>query len=189
MTDHYYLTKQTVNEYIKMAKGFDGRDLIEKLKGFLPEHSSVLELGSGPGVDLEILSETYDVTGSDFSQHFLDFISSKLPEVGLLLLNAVTLNTQKNFDCIYSNKMLQHLTNDALQLSIKKQSSILNNGGIVCHSFWKGEECYEMKNALFNHHLEEDLDEFFSPHFEILLLEAYEEMEEDDSILFIGKKN
>jgi len=45
-----------------------------------------------------------------------------------------------------------------------------------------------MKNALFNHHLEEDLDEFFSPHFEILL-EAYEKMEEDDSILFIGKKN
>lgn len=85
--------------------------------------------------------------------------------------------------------MLQNLTNDALQLSIKKQSSILNNGGIVCHSFWKGEECYKIKNALFNHHLEEDLDEFFSPHFEILLLEAYEEMEEDDSILFIGKKN
>ena len=44
-----------------------------------------------------------------------------------------------------------------------------------------------MKNALFNHHLEEDLDEFFSPQFEILL-EAYEEMEEEDSILFIGKK-
>jgi len=103
-----------------MAKGFDGRNLIEKFKGFFPEHSSVLELGSGPGVDLEILSKTYDVTGSDFSQHFLDFISSKLPEVGLLLLNAVTLDTQNNFDCIYSNKMLQHLTNDALQLSIKK---------------------------------------------------------------------
>ena len=45
-----------------------------------------------------------------------------------------------------------------------------------------------MKNALFNHHLEEDLDGFFSPHFEILLLEAYEEMEEEDWILFIGKK-
>ena len=60
MTDYYYFTKQTVNEYIKMAKGFDGRDLIEKLKGFLPKHSSVLELGSGPGVDLEILSETYE---------------------------------------------------------------------------------------------------------------------------------
>ena len=56
MTDYYYFTKQTVNEYIKMAKGFDGRDLIEKLKGFLPEHSSVLELGSGPGVDLDFFN-------------------------------------------------------------------------------------------------------------------------------------
>ena len=46
-----------------------------------------------------------------------------------------------------------------------------------------------MKNTLFNHHLEEDLDEFLSPQFEILLLEAYEEMEEDDSTLLIGKKN
>jgi hypothetical protein len=32
------------------------------------------------------------------------------------------------------------------------------------------------------------LDEFFSPQFEILLLEAYEEMEEDDSILFNRKE-
>ena len=59
-----------------------------------------------------------------------------------------------------------------------------------CLSFiLEGGKCYEMKNALFNHHLEEDLDKFFSPHFELLLLEAYEGMEEDDSILFIGKKN
>ena len=56
MTDYYYFTKQTVNEIIKMAKGFHGRDLIEKLKGFLPEHSSVLELGSGPGVDLDFFN-------------------------------------------------------------------------------------------------------------------------------------
>jgi hypothetical protein len=92
MTNQYYLTKQSVNavnEYVKIVEGYNGHGLIEKLKVFLPKHSSILELGSGPGIDFKILSENYHVTGSYDSQIFLDYI--------------------------HSNKILQHLTVDELQ--------------------------------------------------------------------------
>ena len=57
----------------------------------------------------------------------------------------------------------------------------------VIHS-GKGKNVTKFKTPFLTTILKEDLDEFFSPQFEILLLEAYEEMEEDDSILFNRKK-
>ena len=106
MTERYYLTNDTAVQYIKMAEGYDGKELIEKLKSYLPAGSTVLELGSGPGTDLEILSQYYHVTGSDFSQQFLDILVEKNLSNELLILDATTLKTDKIFDCIYSNKVL-----------------------------------------------------------------------------------
>lgn len=38
----------------------------------LPSGASVLELGMGPGFDLDLLRKNYEVAGSDDSQFFLD---------------------------------------------------------------------------------------------------------------------
>ncbi len=46
-----------------MAAGYDGRELIAALTNYLPAGAEVLELGMGPGVDLDLLSQTYQVTG------------------------------------------------------------------------------------------------------------------------------
>jgi len=45
-----------------------------------------------------------------------------------------------------------------------------------------------MKGALHNYHTMVELENWFSFYFEIQLLEFYDEMEKDDSILFIGQK-
>ena len=45
-----------------------------------------------------------------------------------------------------------------------------------------------MKEALHNYHTMVELETWFSFYFEIQLLEFYDEMEKDDSILFIGQK-
>ena len=50
-----------------MEEGLDGSELNKILEKYLPEKSSVLEIGMGPGKDLDILSKTYAVTGSDNS--------------------------------------------------------------------------------------------------------------------------
>ena len=75
----FYENEENVQKYIQMAEGYNGRKLIEKLKTYLPEGYSVLELGSGPGVDLEILNECYKATGSDYSVFFVDRYNSGEP--------------------------------------------------------------------------------------------------------------
>jgi len=68
----FYDSKENVETYIQIAKGYDGKALIDILRTYLPTGSSVLELGMGPGIDLDTLAKDYDVTGSDQSDIFLD---------------------------------------------------------------------------------------------------------------------
>lgn len=188
MTNKYYHTKASVEEYIQLAKDVNGRELIKKLRQFLPSHSTLLELGSGPGTDWNMLNEDYQVVGSDNSQEFLHHLTSNNRNGQFIELDAVTLGTNKTFDGIYSNKVLHHLKDQELTVSIKRQYAILNHVGIICHSFWKGEGTEVFKGMFVNYHSEQALREFFEGYFEILVLESYAEFEEGDSLLLIGKK-
>lgn len=178
----FFDTEKGVNEYIKIAEGFDGAELIKILRKYLPDGSSVLELGMGPGKDLDILQKYYSVTGSDNSKIFLEKYKQKNPDADLLFLDAVSLKTNRKFDGIYSNKVLHHLTIEDLKRSLKKQKEILNPQGVLFHSFWKGNKTEKMKGLLFVYYEIEILKELFQPEFEILALETYSEMEKDDSI-------
>ena len=188
MKGDYYKTKESVAEYIKLAEGVNGGKLIKKFRKFLPDYSNVLEIGSGPGTDWKILAESFNVIGSDNSVEFLKRLIANNPNEEFLELDAITLVTDKTFDGIYSNKVLHHLKDEELDTSIKRQHEILNNEGIICHSFWKGEGS-EFYNGLFvNNHSTENLMSIFKDHFEIILIENYKEFDENDSILLIGKK-
>ena len=184
----YYKTKDSVEEYISLAKDVNGAALIKKLINFLPLKSTLLELGSGPGTDWKILSQSYKVVGSDFSKEFLDHLRANNSGATFLELDASTLNTSEVYDGIYSNKVLHHLTNEQLQNSMKRQYEILTDGGIICNSFWKGEGSEEFKGMFVNYHTEDELRKVFHVSFEILLLENYAEFEEGDSILLIARK-
>lgn len=188
MDGEYYKTKESVKEYIKLAKGYDGAELIEKLKKILPLNSTLLEIGSGPGSDWKILSTSYKTIGSDNSNEFLNYLTAKNPNGEFLNLDAVTLKTDKKFDGVYSNKVMHHLKDGELIKSIKRQHEILNSDGIICHSFWKGDGSEVFKGLFVNYHNEENLIEFFEGAFEILLLENYKEFDDADSILLIAKK-
>ncbi|MFT5512935.1 MAG: 2-polyprenyl-3-methyl-5-hydroxy-6-metoxy-1,4-benzoquinol methylase [Bacteroidia bacterium] len=188
MNGEYYKTKETVDEYIKLSKGVNGSDLIERLKQIVKPNAQILELGSGPGEDWELLSKTYTVTGSDNSQEFLDRLILKYPIGGFQLIDAVTLQTDKTFDGIYANKVMHHLNDAELSDSIKRQIEILNPNGIICHSFWKGEGSEVFKGLFVNYHDKATIELFYAPHFEILTLETYKEFDADDSLLLIARK-
>ncbi|MBD81517.1 MAG: methyltransferase [Crocinitomicaceae bacterium] len=185
----YYHTKESVEEYIHLAKDVNGRQLINQLEQVLPKKSTLLEIGSGPGTDWNILNKIYTVTGSDNSAKFIDHLTSNNPNGEFLELDAVTLNTDKKYDGIFSNKVMHHLTDDQLTGSIKRQHEILNDKGVLCHSFWKGEGTEIFKGMFVNYHLEEEIRKFFEPLFEILFLDSYAEFDAGDSILLIGRKN
>lgn len=188
MAKGYYKTKESVEEYVTLAEGVNGKQLINKLKNHLTPQSSLLELGSGPGSDWKILNSDYQVVGSDNSQEFLNYLNSSYPNGEFLELDAATLKTDKKFDGIYSNKVLHHLTNKELENSIKRQTEILNSNGIICHSFWNGEGSEVFKGLFVNYHIESGLRNFFKESFEIILLEMYAEFEESDSMVLIARK-
>jgi SAM-dependent methyltransferase len=158
------------------------------LKNWLPVNSNLLELGSGPGNDWNILSKYYEVIGSDNSSEFLDYLKNENPDGEFFELDAITLNTDISFDGIYSNKVLHHLKNEDLEESILNQYKILKPGGIICHSFWKGKGTEIFKGLFVNYHNEIDLEEFFAEGFEIILLKEYKEFEDGDSLLIIARK-
>ena len=184
----FFNTEKGVDEYIKMAEGFDGKELIKILQKYLPANSTVLELGMGPGKDLTILNRTYTVTGSDNSKIFIDRYKKQNPDADLLKLDAVTLFTNRTFDCIYSNKVLQHLQTNDLKKSLKKQKEILNPNGILLHSFWRGNKTETFEGLLFVYYEIDTLREIFESDFEILKLEIYTEDKKDDSIYAVLRK-
>ncbi len=188
MSQEYYKTKESVKEYIRLASGVDGNELINRLKEFLPADSTVLEIGSGPGTDWKLLCKDYKVTGSDSSLEFLSHLTSSHPTGKFIELDAVSLSVNEQYDGIYSNKVLHHLKDNELIDSIERQNEILNSGGIVCHSFWKGKGSEIFKGLFVNYHSELLLRDFFEKYFEILVLENYAEFDEDDSIILIAKK-
>ena len=171
-----------------MARGYDGKLIIAKLRKYLPPGAHLLEIGSGPGTDWELLQEQYKVLGSDQSQEFLNHLQTRFPEGEFLKLDAESLLTDRLFDGIYTNRVLHHLEDDALQNSILRQYEILRPGGIVCHTFWHGQDS-EIYNELFvNYHSDDGVRMLFGDYFDTLLIHYYKEFEKGDSFLYIGKK-
>ena len=184
----FFDTEEGVSEYLEMAKGHDGRELIEKLSDYLPADSTILELGMGPGNDLEILSRSYEVTGSDNSNLFVERYRKANPEADLMLLDAVTLDTDRRFDCLFSNKVLHHLQRADLKISIPRQAELLEDGGLLAHAFWYGDKIEEHGGLHFQYYQESDLQEIFGEHFDVVMMERYEELDPGDSIFSILRK-
>ena len=184
----YYNTKESVEEYIRLSKDVNGSLLIERLDKFLLKGSKLLEIGTGPGTDWNILNTNYLLVGSDNSTEFLNHLNTNYPHGNFVQLDASKLDTNENFDGIYSNKVMHHLKDNEFHYSIKRQHQILNSEGIICHSFWKGEGSETFKGLFVNYHSKESLIGNFKDYFEILVLEQYAEFEDGDSLLLIGKK-
>lgn len=184
----FYEKLENVNVYIEMCKDYSPVEIVEKVHKYLEVNSTILELGTGPGKDLDLLKEDYNITGSDKYIEFINVYKENNPESEILLLDAVTLETENKYDCIYSNKVLMHLTKEDLDKSIKNQHRTLNKGGIVFHTFWKGDTAEHKYDMLTQYYLEEELISKFSKLFDLIHVEAYKEFEEDDSILIVMKK-
>ena len=81
-----------------------------------------------------------------------------------------------------------HLTKEELKKSIYRQSEILNDCGVILHTFWKGEGEESFSGMLNVYYIEEELQKLISVKFEVLLVESYAEFEDNDSIIVVAKK-
>ena len=184
----YFDEEKNAQEYIKMAEGYNGRELIDILKKHLKKGAAVLELGMGPGKDLDMLAEEYEVTGSDLSQVFIELYRKEHPGSDLMVLDAVKMDTHRRFDCIYSNKVLHHLTKEDLKRSFKNQYYVLNDGGLLFHSFWRGDHEEMMQGLRFVYYDPVKLLADIMEDYTLVEMSSYTEMEDNDSFYIILRK-
>ncbi len=185
----YYDEEENVEAYVRMAEGYDGRELVDELRKRLAPGSTVLELGMGPGKDLALLAEAFAATGSDRSEAFLRRYRRDHPDADLLRLDAVTLETERRFDAIFSNKVLHHLRVDALRLSFRRQAARLNANGLVLHSFWHGEGTEEKHGLRFTYYTGASLAGVVGPEFEWVACARYTEIDEGDSLWLLLRRS
>lgn len=184
----FYDEEENVLNYIKMAEGYDGKEFIPILRKYLMENSSVLELGMGPGKDIELLSQFFQVTGSDNSELFLERFRKDHPDADLILLDAATLETERIFDCIYSNKVLYHLSKTELKESFQKQAKLLANDGVLFHTFWYG-DLEEIHSGLqMVYYTQETISKLIGNELEHIEFQMYSEMEKNDSFYIVLRK-
>ena len=184
----YYDDEKNVEQYIKMAEGYDGAFLIDALRQHLASGSTVLELGMGPGKDLLLLSQHFKATGSDSSSVFVERFHARHANADVIQLDAITMDTDRQFDAIYSNKVLYHLTREQLRQSLEQQQRILRPGGLALHSFWYGKDNEEMHGLHFAYYDEEQLRAVAERHYEVVRIERYAEMEAGDSLYILLRK-
>lgn len=182
----FYKNEETALQYIAMADGYDGRELVEVLKLHLPVGASVLEIGMGSGVDLNLLKTHFAATGSDYSPFFLDRYRGSYPDSDLIQLDAVELDTERVFDCVYSNKVLHHLTVEELTKSLRRQRRILAGTGLILHSFWHGTGVDEHHGLKFVYQTEETVRSVVGEFFNVLDIVVYKEMEDGDSLYVLA---
>ena len=149
---------------------------------------TILEIGSGTGRDFNLFDKKYKITGSDYSDSFLKSLRRKHKGKQFYRINALTMDIGENFDVIYSNKVLQHLLPDQLEKSLSSQYKVLNPGGVLFHSMWKG-NIKENKNRDMPDTLYEKVDlEKIKGKFKIEAFIVYKEIKEADSFIVIFRK-
>ena len=187
--DDYWEDRANVESYAALVAGTDGAAHVARLSEWLPAAAAVLELGMGTGADLALLARHFArVTGSDRSRAFLQRYRARHPDADLLRLDAVTLETERRFDGIYSNKVLPYLTRAGLRQSLRAQARVLRPGGIALHTFWHGtgEEVQQgLRSVYYTGAMLRSLLESLPEPFELLALEPYGELEEGDSLLLV----
>ena len=184
----YFDSKRNVDAYVRMADGYDGSVLVAVLERHLPTGSSVLEIGMGPGKDLHLLSRRFHPTGSDRSAIFVDHVRAAQPEADVLLLDAVTMQTDRRFDAVYSNKVLHQLTRDELVRSLHSQRRVLKSGGIAVHGLWYGDRLETDDSGQCQYYTRQTFAEAAAELFEILDTGSYVEDSAYDSLYVVLRR-
>lgn len=184
----FYDVEKNCDAYTEMAVGYDGLFLIKRLRELLPE-GRVLELGMGPGVDLQTLSKTYNAVGSDASEIFVRRYQEKHPDSDVRVIDILNIDSEETFDGIYSCKVLHHVYPDELTRSLEQQLAILRSGGIAAHAMWHGSpRTDEGHGLLFTYYDEETLRAHVPAGYEIVETVLYTELESDDSLTLVLRK-
>lgn len=178
--------QQLVASYYQMMEEYNNDYIISKFRATIPPNKTVLELGFGTGKDYLQLKTDYKITPSDYSDAFITKFKQLYPDQ-VLKVNAELIDIDQNFDCIYSSKVLNSLTEENILKSLANQYIHLNKGGYIFHTLWYGDR--QVDSSLVDKHL---LKQIFELDYEYVQFEYYKEADfydtEYDSVIVIARK-
>ncbi len=175
--------------YMDMIKDDLNKTLVNHAIKYFDKTMKVLELGSAAGHDLKILDEYVEVVGSDNAEPFIRHLKDTFYDLRILRLDAVTMDTHKKFDGIYSNKVLHHLEKADLKTSLENQAKVLNSKGVMVHGFWQNIDALDTPDGLlFNTYNQQSIQEYIPDTLEIVHFEPYKEYEYEDSFFIVLRK-
>ncbi len=187
----FYMNEDNVEAYKEALKGYDGSWLIKKLTEQLDSGKDILELGMGTGLDYELMTESYNVLGTDNSPVFIEQYKSKNPSSNVIVLDARNICLNSKFDCIYSNKVLHHLSKKDFIKSLSEQYDALKDDGIIFMTLWHGEYNVELifdDTFRITYYEVKDIENIVLSKFSIVNIELYTEIDDNDSMLVVLKK-
>lgn len=110
-------------------------DIISILREELPRFKKVLELGSQKGDDLKLLNEYFEVVASEDTKVKTRYLKDEFIDIRVILLDAISMDTHKKFDCIYSKNIFDNNSLYEISQSFENQKKVLNKEGLIFHIF------------------------------------------------------
>lgn len=110
-------------------------NIIKVLKNHLPKYKHILELGSKQGEDLEILNGYYEVIASEDEKVKTRYLKDKYLDIRVILIEVVSMDTHKRFECIYSRNLLDELSLEQISISLENQKNVLEGESLIFHIF------------------------------------------------------
>lgn len=184
MEKNVFNDRKRANEYVEMLEGYDNSFIISHFNNNVEKGSKVLELGMGPAIDYEMLRDNYQITVSDTSEAFIEMFREKHNQEALNIC-VKDIIVEDKFDCIYTNKVLQVLSDEEMKISFINQHRVLENNGMIFHCIWIGEG-YE--DCTSNYTTVEKIMEMIDGLFFVERIVEYSEIDSNDSIILIAKK-
>lgn len=110
-------------------------DFITILRNELPRFKNVLELSSQKGENLQALHEYYEVVASEDEKIKTRYLKDEFIDIRVILLNPLTIDTHKKFDCIFSKNLFDTYSLVEINESLENQKKVLNPDGLIFHIF------------------------------------------------------
>jgi SAM-dependent methyltransferase len=106
-------------------------DLPERFNSLLAPNSDVLDVGCGPGRDLDFFASCgHRVVGVELNSSFYDMCSSKHKVVNGDMRELTTFFSPQTFDGIWAQASLVHLSTDEVEAVIADCFTLLRPGGL-----------------------------------------------------------
>ena len=166
-------TRLTINAYNKNAarytEKFDNYEtyrnkIINFQRKYIPKGASILDLGCGPGNNINTIlnqDDSCSFEGVDLSEEFIALARNRFPQFTFRLQNICNLDLQTKYDTVIASFCIVHLSDSEVVDFIEKLEKLLVDNGCLYLSYMNGDKSglettsFSKEKLFFNYYHDE----------------------------------